>query len=199
MWTTQSTFVWIQRRSKRTRPGVSISINRRASFFPHMISLCFSFRCGWQCGFPGTRPNSTTWSILRNTAWVFGIVIYTGHDTKLMRNSTSAPLKVKHVIKFASQSKPLAPHLIELLLTFHILPTIQRSTVDRLTNTQILMLFIMLVVLCFISAIFNEIWTRGHDQDWYLGIHGTYSGGWIESSPNSTPTINFCFAVCIFR
>lgn len=33
-------------------------------------------------------------AILRNTAWIFGLVIYTGHDTKLMRNSTSAPLKV---------------------------------------------------------------------------------------------------------
>uniref|UniRef100_A0A182HNH8 Phospholipid-transporting ATPase n=1 Tax=Anopheles arabiensis TaxID=7173 RepID=A0A182HNH8_ANOAR len=32
-------------------------------------------------------------AMLRNTAWIFGIVIYTGHDTKLMRNSTSAPLK----------------------------------------------------------------------------------------------------------
>ncbi|XP_055314089.1 probable phospholipid-transporting ATPase IA isoform X6 [Sitodiplosis mosellana] len=78
-------------------------------------------------------------AILRNTAWVFGIVIYTGHDTKLMRNSTSAPLK--------------------------------RSTVDRLTNTQILMLFIMLVALCFISAIFSEIWTKGHFRnDWYIDL-----------------------------
>lgn len=33
-------------------------------------------------------------AMLRNTSWVFGIVVYTGHDTKLMRNSTSAPLKV---------------------------------------------------------------------------------------------------------
>lgn len=49
----------------------------------------------------------------------------------------------------------------------------QRSTVDKLTNTQILMLFIMLVALCLISAIFNEIWTRGHySNDWYLGIDG---------------------------
>lgn len=36
---------------------------------------------------------------LRNTAWAFGVVIYTGHDTKLMRNSTSAPLKVRHTHK----------------------------------------------------------------------------------------------------
>lgn len=34
-------------------------------------------------------------AVLRNTSWVFGIVVYTGHDTKLMRNSTSAPLKVR--------------------------------------------------------------------------------------------------------
>lgn len=33
-------------------------------------------------------------AMLRNTSWVFGMVVYTGHDTKLMRNSTSAPLKV---------------------------------------------------------------------------------------------------------
>lgn len=46
-------------------------------------------------------------AMLRNTSWIFGMVIYTGHDTKLMRNSTSAPLKVnlkifliKNVFKF---------------------------------------------------------------------------------------------------
>lgn len=37
------------------------------------------------------------------------------------------------------------------------------------------MLFLMLVGLCFISAIFNEIWTRKHFKtDWYLGIDGKY-------------------------
>ncbi|XP_055915903.1 probable phospholipid-transporting ATPase IA isoform X3 [Eupeodes corollae] len=78
-------------------------------------------------------------AVLRNTSWVFGIVIYTGHDTKLMRNSTSAPLK--------------------------------RSTVDRLTNTQILMLFLILIVLCLTSALFNVLWTSNHFiSDWYLGI-----------------------------
>lgn len=79
-------------------------------------------------------------AMLRNTSWVFGVIIYTGHDSKLMRNSTSAPLK--------------------------------RSTVDRLTNTQILMLFFILIVLCLVSAIFNEIWTHKHfETDWYLGIN----------------------------
>nr|CAD7426833.1 unnamed protein product [Timema monikensis] len=78
-------------------------------------------------------------AMLRNTNWVFGIVIYTGHETKLMKNSTSAPLK--------------------------------RSTVDKLTNTQILMLFFILIVLCLLSAIFNELWIKMHiPGDWYIGI-----------------------------
>ncbi|KAM0749097.1 phospholipid-translocating P-type ATPase [Meredithblackwellia eburnea MCA 4105] len=30
---------------------------------------------------------------LRNTAWLYGLVVFTGHDTKLMRNATAAPIK----------------------------------------------------------------------------------------------------------
>ncbi|XP_030058256.1 phospholipid-transporting ATPase IB [Microcaecilia unicolor] len=36
---------------------------------------------------------------LRNTQWVIGVVVYTGHDTKLMQNSTKAPLKRSNVEK----------------------------------------------------------------------------------------------------
>lgn len=38
---------------------------------------------------------------LRNTPWIHGIVIFTGHETKLMRNATATPIKrtaVEHMI-----------------------------------------------------------------------------------------------------
>jgi phospholipid-transporting ATPase len=79
-------------------------------------------------------------AMLRNTSWVFGIVIYTGHETKLMKNSTFAPLK--------------------------------RSSVDKMANIQILLLFFILVVLCLLSAIFSELWIKSHPKDWYLGMNG---------------------------
>jgi phospholipid-transporting ATPase len=36
-------------------------------------------------------------TILRNTAWVLGIIIYAGHDTKSMKNSKNPPQKISNV------------------------------------------------------------------------------------------------------
>ncbi|KAF6198785.1 hypothetical protein GE061_006807 [Apolygus lucorum] len=78
-------------------------------------------------------------AMLRNTSWIFGVVIYTGHETKLLMNSTKAPLK--------------------------------RSTIDKATNTQVLMLFFLLVFLCLVSSLYSELWTREHKVGyWYLGM-----------------------------
>nr|CAI5828686.1 unnamed protein product [Callosobruchus analis] len=80
-------------------------------------------------------------SILRNTSWVFGVVVYIGQDTKIMQNTTKAPLK--------------------------------RSSVDKLTNIQILLLFGVLFIMCLICSIFNILWTNIHSEtDWYLGLEG---------------------------
>lgn len=78
-------------------------------------------------------------SQLRNTKWIFGLVIYTGHDTKLMKNSNSPPFK--------------------------------RSHVEKVTNKQILALFGILLVICFISTGASAIWNRFHGKNhWYLGF-----------------------------
>mmetsp|Transcript_17586 Transcript_17586/g.21319 ORF Transcript_17586/g.21319 Transcript_17586/m.21319 type:complete len:1142 (-) Transcript_17586:68-3493(-) len=36
-------------------------------------------------------------SVLRNTAWVYGFVVYTGLDTKVMKNMTKAPSKLSQI------------------------------------------------------------------------------------------------------
>uniref|UniRef100_A0A8C4NHG0 Phospholipid-transporting ATPase n=1 Tax=Eptatretus burgeri TaxID=7764 RepID=A0A8C4NHG0_EPTBU len=83
---------------------------------------------------------------LRNTEWVIGLVVYTGHDTKLMQNTTTAPLK--------------------------------RTSVERVTNLQILLLFCMLLCMALASSVGATIWTSHHWQsDWYLGYEENSSAG----------------------
>lgn len=40
---------------------------------------------------------------LRNTPWIHGIVIFTGHETKLMRNATATPIKKTEVEKMVNK------------------------------------------------------------------------------------------------
>lgn len=77
-------------------------------------------------------------SRLKNTEWVYGVVVFTGHDSKLMKNSKQgAILKLK------------------------------RSQLDEFANRQIILMFGLLIIVCLISGIGNAIWRGWHQgPDW---------------------------------
>ncbi|KAH7023568.1 hypothetical protein EDB80DRAFT_45620 [Ilyonectria destructans] len=58
---------------------------------------------------------------LRNTPWVYGVVVFTGHETKLMRNATATPIKRTKVEK---QLNWLVLVLIGLLMILSIVSTV---------------------------------------------------------------------------
>ncbi|OAF57231.1 hypothetical protein VC83_05843 [Pseudogymnoascus destructans] len=58
---------------------------------------------------------------LRNTPWVYGIVVFTGHETKLMRNATAAPIKRTAVER---QLNLQILMLISILLILSVLGTV---------------------------------------------------------------------------
>uniref|UniRef100_A0A3Q3FHV9 Phospholipid-transporting ATPase n=1 Tax=Kryptolebias marmoratus TaxID=37003 RepID=A0A3Q3FHV9_KRYMA len=65
---------------------------------------------------------------LRNTQWVVGIVVYTGHDSKLMQNSTKAPLKRSNVERVTN---------MQILVLFGILLVMALvSSVGALEGTE---------------------------------------------------------------
>lgn len=76
---------------------------------------------------------------LRNTEWVYGIVVNAGHETKLMRNATYV---YRSYLKLMSRDAP-----------------VKRTAVERQVNTQILYLFILLLILSLISTIGSSIRT----------------------------------------
>ncbi|XP_064637664.1 probable phospholipid-transporting ATPase IA isoform X4 [Lineus longissimus] len=106
----------------------------------HLYDFVGNIRPSGRMAFPvGPDQLLLRGAMLRNTGWVFGVVIYTGHETKLMLNSTAAPLK--------------------------------RSTVEKETNTQILLLFMILIILSLICTVASEVWTsKRWKTDWYLAF-----------------------------
>lgn len=58
---------------------------------------------------------------LRNTPWIHGVVVFTGHETKLMRNATAAPIKRTKVEKKLNSIVLL---LVVLLLILSVISTV---------------------------------------------------------------------------
>ena len=60
---------------------------------------------------------------LRNTPWIHGIVVFTGHETKLMRNATATPIKRTAVERMLNQQILM---LVCILLTLSIISSGRR-------------------------------------------------------------------------
>lgn len=58
---------------------------------------------------------------LRNTPWIHGVVVFTGHETKLMRNATATPIKRTKVER---QLNWLVLVLVGMLLTLSVVCTV---------------------------------------------------------------------------
>lgn len=79
-------------------------------------------------------------SSLKNTNWVIGLVVYTGHQSKIMLNS------VKGISKF--------------------------SSIEKLMNRQIFLIFFVQIILCCFCAGFYTIWfNKNKDSSWYLKLN----------------------------
>ena len=69
---------------------------------------------------------------LRNTPWIYGIVVFTGHETKLMRNATATPIKRTHVEKLVNlQILMLVAILVSLSIISSVGDIITRATAHR--------------------------------------------------------------------
>ncbi|KAK4212935.1 hypothetical protein QBC37DRAFT_183828 [Rhypophila decipiens] len=76
---------------------------------------------------------------LRNTPWIHGVVVFTGHETKLMRNATATPIKRTKVEK---QLNMLVLVLVGILLILSIISTVGDLVTRRIEGDSLEYLFL---------------------------------------------------------
>ncbi|CAI6379299.1 ALI_HP2_G0000400.mRNA.1.CDS.1 [Saccharomyces cerevisiae] len=67
---------------------------------------------------------------LRNTAWIFGLVIFTGHETKLLRNATATPIKRTAVEKIINRQIIALFTVLIVLILISSIGNVIMSTAD---------------------------------------------------------------------
>ncbi|KAK4491522.1 hypothetical protein RD792_002273 [Penstemon davidsonii] len=106
-------------------------------------------------------------SKLRNTEYVYGVVIFTGPDTKAVRNSTRSPSK--------------------------------RSRVERKMDRVIYLLFAMMLLISFVSAIGSALFTESKEyKRWYLRLNDDIDNLFNPEEPMSSGLLQFVRALVLY-
>ena len=76
---------------------------------------------------------------LRNTPWIHAVVVFTGHETKLMRNATAAPIKRTKVER---QLNMLVLVLVGILLVLSVISTVGDLIMRKVEGNALKYLFL---------------------------------------------------------
>ena len=91
---------------------------------------------------------------LRNTPWIHGIVVFTGHETKLMRNATATPIKRTHVEKLVNMQIIM---LVAILVALSIISSVGDLVIRATANSKLAYLYIEDT--SFAKQFFSDIFT----------------------------------------
>ncbi|KAI7869217.1 hypothetical protein BDF14DRAFT_1874354 [Spinellus fusiger] len=73
---------------------------------------------------------------LRNTSWVYGLVVFTGHETKLMLNSSKKPSKVSNVTHITNRNILVAGAIGGMVFTIYKGPQVGYLPLDEQSKAQ---------------------------------------------------------------
>ena len=76
---------------------------------------------------------------LRNTPWIHGIVVFTGHETKLMRNATATPIKRTQVERMVNMQILM---LVTILVALSIVSSVGDLIVSKTAKNKLSYLYI---------------------------------------------------------
>ena len=76
---------------------------------------------------------------LRNTPWIHGIVVFTGHETKLMRNATATPIKRTQVERLVNMQILM---LVAILIILSIISSVGDLIIGSTASSKLAYLYI---------------------------------------------------------
>lgn len=75
---------------------------------------------------------------LRNTPWIHGVVVFTGHETKLMRNATATPIKRTQVERLVNVQILM---LVGILITLSIISSVGHLIIQKTAKEKLAYLY----------------------------------------------------------
>ncbi|KAL8927553.1 MAG: hypothetical protein Q9208_002358 [Pyrenodesmia sp. 3 TL-2023] len=78
-------------------------------------------------------------AVLRNTPWIHGVVVFTGHETKLMRNATATPIKRTQVERMVNLQILM---LVGILVVLSIISSVGDLVVRKTFNKKLEYLYL---------------------------------------------------------
>jgi phospholipid-translocating ATPase len=109
-------------------------------------------------------------SVLRNTRWAIGIILFTGDETKIMLNSGKTPSKRS---KMAKATNPFVKYIcLSIFFLFFM-----HNHTDVFDVTQVIANFCILAVLCIVSSVLSSVYfyAPGSARFFDFGIEGSSS------------------------
>ncbi|KAL8962870.1 MAG: hypothetical protein Q9193_000794 [Seirophora villosa] len=78
-------------------------------------------------------------AVLRNTPWIHGVVVFTGHETKLMRNATATPIKRTQVERMVNLQILM---LVAILIVLSIISSVGDLVVRKIFGRKLEYLYL---------------------------------------------------------
>jgi len=119
-------------------------------------------------------------TVLRNTGWVIGIVLYTGEDTRIVMNAGGTPSKRSRVEKQMNPQVYVSPPRVAQVLIGHI---------DRFFN--LVLLGIMAIICGIVDAVLEH-------RDQPTGALWLYADDRSGDNPSINGLITFVFALITY-
>ncbi|ETO13414.1 hypothetical protein RFI_23961, partial [Reticulomyxa filosa] len=116
-------------------------------------------------------------SELRNSDWIYGLVVYVGFDCKIYMNNQSRKLKKKKIIIIITKTLSIFILYTYIYIYACIIHLFKRSSVEKQMNRYIYCMALAQLLICILCAVLSGLWQDSNTGAWYLDVSSDVASG----------------------